>query len=246
MSRTALVTGAASGMGLAIAHELVGRGDRVALLDRNAEGVEQVADGLLAAGGKVVAVPVDVGERASVDEAVARTRAELGPIEIVVTAAGIAPHRFFSDITLDIWEQVIRVNLTGTFNCIQAALDDMVAGSWGRVVTVSSFAGQAGAPKMADYSAAKGGVISLTRALAKELASKGITVNSISPGTIDTPMFRSEPTEGDTVDAERVAAMVPAKRLGSAEEIAATCAFLTSEGAGYVTGQIVGVNGGLY
>jgi 2-hydroxycyclohexanecarboxyl-CoA dehydrogenase len=246
MSRTALVTGAASGMGLAIAHELVGRGDRVALLDRNAEGVEQVADGLLAAGGKVVAVPVDVGERASVDEAVARTRAELGPIEIVVTAAGIAPHRFFSDITLDIWEQVIRVNLTGTFNCIQAALDDMVAGSWGRVVTVSSFAGQAGAPKMADYSAAKGGVISLTRALAKELASKGITVNSISPGTIDTPMFRSEPTEGDTVDAERVAAMVPAKRLGSAEEIAATCAFLTSEGAGYVTGQIVGVNGGLF
>jgi 2-hydroxycyclohexanecarboxyl-CoA dehydrogenase len=246
MSRTALVTGAASGMGLAIAHELVGRGDRVALLDRNAEGVEQVANGLLAAGGKVVAVPVDVGERASVDEAVARTRAELGPIEIVVTAAGIAPHRFFSDITLDIWEQVIRVNLTGTFNCIQAALDDMVAGSWGRVVTVSSFAGQAGAPKMADYSAAKGGVISLTRALAKELASKGITVNSISPGTIDTPMFRSEPTEGDTVDAERVAAMVPAKRLGSAEEIAATCAFLTSEGAGYVTGQIVGVNGGLF
>jgi 2-hydroxycyclohexanecarboxyl-CoA dehydrogenase len=246
MSRTALVTGAASGMGLAIAHELVGRGDRVALLDRNAEGVEQVADGLLAAGGKVVAVPVDVGERASVDEAVARTRAELGPIEIVVTAAGIAPHRFFSDITLDIWEQVIRVNLTGTFNCIQAALDDMVAGSWGRVVTVSSFAGQAGAPKMADYSAAKGGVISLTRALAKELASKGITVNSISPGTIDTPMFRSEPTEGDTVDAERVAAMVPAKRLGSAEEIAATCAFLTSEGASYVTGQIVGVNGGLF
>jgi 2-hydroxycyclohexanecarboxyl-CoA dehydrogenase len=246
MSRTALVTGAASGMGLAIAHELVGRGDRVALLDRNAEGVEQVADGLLAAGGKVVAVPVDVGERASVDEAVARTRAELGPIEIVVTAAGIAPHRFFSDITLDIWEQVIRVNLTGTFNCIQAALDDMVAGSWGRVVTVSSFAGQAGAPKMADYSAAKGGVISLTRSLAKELASQGITVNSISPGTIDTPMFRSEPTEGDTVDAERVAAMVPAKRLGSAEEIAATCAFLTSEGAGYVTGQIVGVNGGLY
>jgi 2-hydroxycyclohexanecarboxyl-CoA dehydrogenase len=246
MTRTALVTGAASGMGLAIAHELVGRGDRVALLDRNADGVEQVAKELLGRGGEVVAVPVDVADRRSVDDAVAVTRRELGPIEIVVTAAGIAPHRFIADITEDIWDQVIRVNLTGTFHCIQASLPDMVAGGWGRIVTVSSFAGQAGAPKMADYSAAKGGVISLTRSLAKELASQGITVNSISPGTIDTPMFRSEPTEGDTVDAERVAAMVPAKRLGSAEEIAATCAFLTSEAAGYVTGQIVGVNGGLY
>jgi 2-hydroxycyclohexanecarboxyl-CoA dehydrogenase len=233
-------------MGLAIARELVGRGDRVALLDRNADGVERAANDLLAKGGEVVALPADVGDRGSVDDAVARSRSELGPIEIVVTAAGIAPHRFLPDITLEIWDQVIRVNLTGTFNCIQASLADMLAGEWGRVVTLSSFAGQAGAPKMADYSAAKGGVISLTKALAKELAPAGITVNSISPGTIDTPMFRSEPTEGDVVDAERVAAMVPAKRLGSAEEIAATCAFLTSEGASYVTGQIVGVNGGLY
>jgi 2-hydroxycyclohexanecarboxyl-CoA dehydrogenase len=246
MVRTALVTGAASGMGLAIAHELVARGDRVALLDRNSDGAAQVTRELRDKGGEVLAVTVDVADRASVDEAVARTRAELGPIEIVVTAAGIAPHRFVADITEQIWDQVIRVNLTGTFHCIQASLPDMVDRGWGRIVTVSSFAGQAGAPKMADYSAAKGGVISLTRSLAKELASQGITVNSISPGTIDTPMFRSEPTEGDTVDAERVAAMVPAKRLGSAEEIAATCAFLTSEGAGYVTGQIVGVNGGLY
>jgi 2-hydroxycyclohexanecarboxyl-CoA dehydrogenase len=233
-------------MGLAIAHALVGRGDRVALLDRNADGVEQVAKDLRGKGGVVVAMPVDVADRGSVDDAVAHTRNGLGPIEIVVTAAGIAPHRFFHDITLEHWHQVINVNLTGTFNCIQSSLADMVAGRWGRVVTVSSFAGQAGAPKMADYSAAKGGVISLTRALAKELAPLGITVNSIAPGTIDTPMFRSEPTEGDVVDAERIAAMIPARRLGSAEEIAATCAFLTSEGAGYVTGQIVGVNGGLY
>jgi 2-hydroxycyclohexanecarboxyl-CoA dehydrogenase len=233
-------------MGLAIAHALVGRGDRVALLDRNADGVEQVAKDLRGKGGAVVAVPVDVADRGSVDAAVARTRSALGPIEIVVTAAGIAPHRFFPDITLEHWNQVINVNLTGTFNCIQSSLADMVAGQWGRVVTVSSFAGQAGAPKMADYSAAKGGVISLTRALAKELAPLGITVNSIAPGTIDTPMFRSEPTEGDVVDAERIAAMIPARRLGSAEEIAATCTFLTSEDAGYVTGQIVGVNGGLY
>jgi 2-hydroxycyclohexanecarboxyl-CoA dehydrogenase len=233
-------------MGLAIAHELVARGDRVALLDRNADGVEQVAKALRDKGGKVIALAVDVADRASVDDAVARTRSALGAIEIVVTAAGVAPHRFFADITLEHWNQVINVNLTGTFNCIQSSLADMVAGKWGRVVTFASFAGQAGAPKMADYSAAKGGVISLTRALAKELAAQGVTVNSISPGTIDTPMFRSEPTEGEVVDAERVAAMVPAKRLGSAQEIAATCAFLTSEGASYVNGQIIGVNGGLY
>lgn len=246
MERIALITGAASGMGLAIAHELAGRGDSVALLDRNAEGVEQVARDLRESGARAIAVPVDVADRGSVDEAIARTRRDLGAIGIVVTAAGIAPHRFFADITLDHWRDVIGVNLTGTFNCIQSALADMVEAKWGRVVTVASFAGQAGAPKMADYSAAKGGVISLTRALAKELAPHGITVNSISPGTIDTPMFRSEPTEGDVVDAERVAAMVPARRLGSAQEIAATCAFLTSAGASYVNGQIVGVNGGLY
>ena len=233
-------------MGLAIAHALVARGDRVALLDRNADGVERVASELRSRGGRVVAVPADVADRGSVDAAVARTRDAFGPIEIVVTAAGIAPHRFLSEITLDHWRQVIDVNLTGTFNCIQSSFADMVAGKWGRIVTVASFAGQAGAPKMADYSAAKGGVIALTRALAKELAASGITVNSISPGTIDTPMFRSEPTEGEVVDAERVAAMVPARRLGSAEEIAATCAFLTSEEAGYVNGQIVGVNGGLF
>jgi len=233
-------------MGLAIAHGFVARGDRVALLDRNADGVERVASELRSRGGRVVAVPADVADRGSVDAAVARTRDAFGPIEIVVTAAGIAPHRFLSEITLDHWRQVIDVNLTGTFNCIQSSFADMVAGKWGRIVTVASFAGQAGAPKMADYSAAKGGVIALTRALAKELAASGITVNSISPGTIDTPMFRSEPTEGEVVDAERVAAMVPARRLGSAEEIAATCAFLTSEEAGYVNGQIVGVNGGLF
>jgi 2-hydroxycyclohexanecarboxyl-CoA dehydrogenase len=233
-------------MGLAIAHAFVARGDRVALLDRNADGVERVASELRRRGGHVVAVPADVADRGSVDAAVARTRDAFGPIEIVVTAAGIAPHRFLSEITLDHWRQVIDVNLTGTFNCIQSSFADMVAGKWGRIVTVASFAGQAGAPKMADYSAAKGGVIALTRALAKELAASGITVNSISPGTIDTPMFRSEPTEGEVVDAERVAAMVPARRLGSAEEIAATCAFLTSEEAGYVNGQIVGVNGGLF
>jgi len=233
-------------MGLAIAHAFVARGDRVALLDRNADGVERVASELRSRGGRVVAVPADVADRGSVDAAVARTRDAFGPIEIVVTAAGIAPHRFLSEITLDHWRQVIDVNLTGTFNCIQSSFADMVAGKWGRIVTVASFAGQAGAPKMADYSAAKGGVIALTRALAKELAASGITVNSISPGTIDTPMFRSEPTEGEVVDAERVAAMVPARRLGSAEEIAATCAFLTSEEAGYVNGQIVGVNGGLF
>jgi 2-hydroxycyclohexanecarboxyl-CoA dehydrogenase len=233
-------------MGLAIAHALVARGDRVALLDCNGDGAERAAIELRGLGGNVVAVPVDVADRGSVDEAVARTRSALGPIEIVVTAAGIAPHRAFSDIALGHWDRVIAVNLTGTFNCIQSTLADMVVGRWGRVVTVSSFAGQAGAPHMADYSAAKGGVIALTRALAKEVASLGITVNSISPGTIDTPMFRAEPTSGDVVDIERVSALVPAKRLGTAEEIAATCTFLTSEGASYVTGQIVGVNGGLY
>jgi 2-hydroxycyclohexanecarboxyl-CoA dehydrogenase len=232
-------------MGRAISHDFVARGHRVALVDRNEEGVRHAAEELRARGGNVFAAAVDVTDRASVDGAVDGARAALGPIEIVVTAAGIAAHRRFADITPAQWDEMLAVNLTGTFHCLQAAIPDLVAGGWGRIVTVSSFAGQAAAG-MADYSASKGGVIALTRALSSEFARHGITVNSISPGTIDTPMLQMTRDAGHFLDPERMAMIIPVGRIGTAEEIAATCAFLCSEEASYVTGQIVGVNGGMH
>jgi 2-hydroxycyclohexanecarboxyl-CoA dehydrogenase len=245
MTRTALVTGAASGMGLAISREFVERGRRVALLDIDGDEVFRVADELRDDGGAVVGVQVDVSKRAEVDAAVAKSRDAMGPIEIVVTAAGIGPHRRFADITSELWNEMIGVNLTGTFNCIQAAIPDMVNGGWGRVVTISSYAGQAGASAMADYAASKGGVIAMTKALSLEFARHGVMVNSIAPGVIDTPMLQMSRDTG-RFDDEKIASLVPAGRLGFAAEIAATCAFLCSEECSYVTGQIVGVNGGMY
>ena len=244
MTRTALVTGAASGMGLAIAQRLAERGDRVALLDINGDGAGSAARSLEAKGSETIAVQVDVADRVSVDAAVAEAREALGPIDIVVTAAGIAAHRNFADITGDLWDRMIGVNLTGTFNCIQASVSDMVTATWGRIVTVSSYAGQAGADAMADYAASKGGVIAMTKSLSFEFARHGIMVNSISPGTIATPMLQMSEDTGH-FDLERIAGMIPVGRVGTAEEIAATCAFLTSEDCSFVTGQIVGVNGGM-
>jgi 2-hydroxycyclohexanecarboxyl-CoA dehydrogenase len=245
MARTALVTGAASGMGLAISQMLGARGDRVALLDRNEAAAEQAAHALRDAGVDAVAVTVDVADRDSVDAAVATAREALGPIEIAVTAAGIGPHHHFADITRERWDEMIGINLTGTFNCIHAAITDMVAGGWGRVVTISSYAGQVGADAMADYAASKGGVIAMTKSLSAEFARHGIMVNSISPGPIATPMLQMSQDEGRFDTLARIAAMIPARRVGTPEEIAATCAFLTSEACSFVTGQIVGVNGGM-
>ncbi len=231
-------------MGLAIAHRLAERGDRVAMLDINGEALQSAARVLQAKGSEAVAVQVDVADRASVDAAVAEARSALGPVEIVVTAAGIAAHRRFADITGDLWDRMIGVNLTGTFNCIHASVSDMVTAGWGRIVTVSSYAGQVGADAMADYAASKGGVIAMTKSLSFELARHGIMVNSISPGTIATPMLQMSEDTGH-FDLERIGSMIPIGRVGTAEEIAAACAFLTSDECSYVTGQIVGVNGGM-
>lgn len=245
MARTAVITGAASGMGLAIARRLAATGDRVALLDL-VDTVSDAADALCAEGHAAVGITADVTDRAQVDAAMDRVRAELGPVEIVVTSAGLDRFKPFTDITLDEWEQMLAVNLTGTFHCIQAAVGDMLAGGWGRIVTISSSSAQSGAVRMAHYVASKGGVIGLTRALALELAPHGITVNTIPPGVIHTAMMDRAAANGDLPSLEAVAARAPVRRLGAAEDIAAACAFLCSEDAGYVTGQTINVNGGWY
>lgn len=246
MSRVAVVTGGASGIGLGVARQFVADGHHVAILDRNGSAAEAAAAELQAQAAKALAVEVDVADRRSVDGAYDRVRADLGPVEILVTSAGVEAFTPLLDITPETWDRIIAVNLTGTFTCVQAAVPDMVAARWGRIVTIASSSAQSGAPNMAHYAASKGGVIALTKALAVELARRGITVNTIAPSLVDTPMARQAEADGDFPGVDVVGPMVPLGRAGTPGDIAAACSFLCSDGASYITGQVVGVNGGMY
>jgi 2-hydroxycyclohexanecarboxyl-CoA dehydrogenase len=241
-----VVTGAASGIGLGIAQHLARQGHRVALLDRQGDAVRQAADFLAAEGATVLAAEVDVTDRGAVDKALNTVRAAFGPIEIMITSAGIDESAAICDITIDAWDRAIAVNLTGTFHCLQAVVPDMTAAGWGRIITISSSSAQSGAPDRAHYIASKGGVIGLTKAFAYELAPKGITVNTIPPSIIDTPMARAGEGTGEIPGIEILASMTPVRRVGTPDDVAAACAFLCSEQAGFITGQLIGVNGGWY
>ncbi len=233
-------------MGLAIAQHLAARGRRVALLDLDGDAALRAAEALRGSGASAIGVATDVADRGAVDAALDKVRAELGPIGIMVTSAGLDAFAAFTDITLETWERSLAVNLTGTFHCLQAAVPDMLEAHWGRMVTISSSSAQSGAVRMAHYVAAKGGVIALTKALALELAPHGITVNNIPPGVIDTPMFRRAEAAGDVAKLEKLAARaIPVGRTGTPEDIAVTCGFLCSDEAGFITGQVIGVNGGM-
>ncbi len=205
MSRVAVVTGGGSGMGQAICRRLADAGRRVAVLDIDEEAAAAVADEVTASGGTACAVPVDVSDRAAVEAALDRVRAALGPVEIMVTSAGIEGFESFLDITPEAWDRMLAVNLTGTFHCTQAAVPDMIEAGWGRIVTISSSSAQSGTRRMAHYVASKGGVIAFTKALALDLAPKGITVNTIPPGVIDTPMMR-RPILSGAMDVDAVIA----------------------------------------
>ncbi len=241
-----MVTGGASGIGLGVARGLVADGHRVAILDRDAAAAEEAAAELSSGGATALAVDVDVADRASVAAGFGRVRVELGPVEILVTSAGIESFTPVLDITAEGWDRIIGVNLTGTFTCVQAALPDMLSAGWGRIVTISSSSAQSGAPNMAHYAASKGGVIGLTKALAVELARSGITVNTIPPSLVDTPMARKAEADGDFPGVDVVGPMVPVGRAGTPADIAAACSYLCSEGGSYITGQLIGVNGGMY
>ena len=246
MQRVAVVTGAASGMGRAIGRHLGEQGHRLALLDLEGEAALRAAGELREAGAAALGVQVDVSDRRAVDAALDKVRAELGPIAIMVTSAGLDSFAPFADLTIESWERTLAVNLTGTFHCLQAAVPDMLAAGWGRIVTISSSSAQSGAARMAHYVASKGGVIALTKALALELAPHGITVNNIPPGMIDTPMLRRAEAAGDIGKIEKFAPrMIPVGRAGTPADVAATCGFLCSDEASFITGQVVGVNGGM-
>ncbi len=247
MSRVAVVTGGASGIGLGVARRFVAEGHAVAVLDRNGGGAKQAADELASSGATAMAVEVDVSDWPSVRDAFAAVRAQLGPVTILVTSAGVEAFDPLLEITPERWAQIIAVNLTGTFACCQAAIPDMIEAGWGRIVTISSQSAQSGAPNMAHYSASKGGVIGLTKSLAVDLARKGITVNTIAPSIVDTPMARAATESGNFPGIEVIAPLVPLGRAGTPDDIAAACSYLCSEESGsYITGQLLAVNGGMY
>ena len=174
-----------------------------------------------------------------------KIRETLGPITILINNAAVENFSRFQEITGDLWDRLMAVNLKGTYQVTQVVLPDMVAAGWGRIVNLSALGAQAGAPNMVHYTATKGGVIAMTRSLAIELGRKGITVNSVSPGFIDTPMSRRA-IDGNLfpVPYEQIVAAYPIPRIGQPEEVAAACAFFASDDAGYITAQLLGVNGG--
>ncbi|HEY5876978.1 MAG TPA: SDR family NAD(P)-dependent oxidoreductase [Ilumatobacteraceae bacterium] len=244
MSRVAVVTGGASGMGMSICTHLARAGCRVAVLDLAGGDAEATAATLRNQGHRALGAQVDVADRASVEQAYALVRSEFGPIEVLVTSAAVSGFVPFEEITLDDWNRTLAVNLTGTFHCVQAAIGDMVAAGWGRIVTISSAAGQTASPRQGHYSASKAGVIGLTRTLAAEYAARGITVNTIPPFVVDTPMLRAAQQAKHVFPTEYLLRAVPAGRLGTGDDIAAACAFLCSDAASYITGQVIAVNGG--
>lgn len=246
MDRVVVVTGAAGGIGLGIAKRFAQDGFPVAMLDANEALLAREAQVLKEQGAKIVTAIADVSNRAQIDSAYDAARRAFGPISIVVANAGISGAADFLTMTLEKWQKMIDVNLTGVFHTIQAAAPDLVAGNWGRVVTISSQAGQSGAPDRAHYSAAKGGVLGFTKALARELARYNITVNTIPPSLVATPMMYRESESGEFPGVEVIAPMIPISRAGTPEDIANACAFLCSDQASYITGQEIAVNGGMY
>lgn len=246
MSRVAVVTGGASGIGQAISQRLARRGHQVAILDRQGDALKAQVTALRNDGFAAIGHELDVTDRPAVDAAIAAVRNDFGPIQILVTSAGVTSFAPFTEIGIEQWNRTLAVNLTGTFHCVQAAIPDMIAAGWGRIVTISSTAGQTGAPGQADYVASKGGLIALTKGLAAEFAAKGITVNTIPPSLVDTPMARSAEAAGRYPSVDDIAAMLPVRRVATGEDIAAACEFLCSEDAGYITGQQINVNGGVY
>jgi NAD(P)-dependent dehydrogenase (short-subunit alcohol dehydrogenase family) len=229
--KTAVVTGGGSGIGLAVAHRLRADGLDVATIDLRPSDTD-------------LSFTADVTDRAQVDAALSAIRARLGPVTVLVNAAGLDGFKRFNNITFEDWQRVIDVNLNGVFHTIQAVLPDMVEAGWGRIVNISSSSTHSGAPYMSHYVAAKSAVNGLTKSLALEYGPNGITVNAVPPGFIDTPMLRSAEQQGYLGDIEQTIARTPVRRMGKPEDIAAACAFLVSEEAGYITGQILGVNGG--
>ena len=237
--KLALVTGGSGGIGAAICRALAAQGCHVFVhANRNLAQAEAVAADIAATGGTATAIAFDVTDREATRAAL-DTILEQGPIQVLVNNAGIHADAVFPGMSGEQWDSVVDVSLNGFFNVTQPLTMPMLRSRWGRIINISSVAAIAGNRGQVNYAAAKGALHSATKSLALELASRGVTVNAVAPGIIDTAMSE------DAFDAEAIAAMVPMKRAGKPEEVAALVAFLASEPAAYISGQIISINGAM-
>jgi 3-oxoacyl-[acyl-carrier protein] reductase len=242
-TKVALVTGGSRGIGKAIAHRLADEGATVALCARHLEAVAEVAKAIEARGGQALAVAADVGSPADADQLVAACLDRFGRLDILVNNAGITRDGLVLRMKDEDWDQVLTVNLGGAFRCARAALRPMLKQKQGgRIINIGSVVGSMGNVGQANYVAAKAGLLGLTKALAREVASRGITVNAVAPGFIATEMTAGFPESAK----QAYLAQIPQGRFGTTGEVAAVVAFLASEGAAYITGQVIHVNGGMW
>lgn len=243
--KIALVTGGASGIGRGICARLAGDGADVAIFDLDRAGAQQTAHEVIALGRRALVVTVDVASPGDVAAALEDVHAELGPVHILVNDAGICTFVPLLQMSVEQWERMLAVHLTGAFLCSRAVLPDMLQAGWGRIVNLASVAGlNGGGAGLTHYAAAKGGVIGFTKALAHEVGPGGVTVNAVAPGLVDTPMVRKSGISDEMV--RQTLQRTPVRRVGAPADIAAACAYLVSEEAGFLTGQVISPNGGTY
>lgn len=241
-NRIALVTGASRGIGRACALALSAAGNRVVLAARQVDKLNEVAHEIRAAGGEAFVVSIDLASQDSIKEAFTKASKEFGRIDILVNNGGVTRDGLAMRMKRDDWDSVIQTNLSGAFFCIQQVLSGMIKERWGRIVNISSVVGESGNAGQANYAASKAGLIGLTKSLAQEVASRSVTVNAVAPGFIATDMtgVLNDETKAKVLEG------IPLKRMGTADEIAAAVRFLCSDDAGYITGHVLDVNGGMY
>jgi 3-oxoacyl-[acyl-carrier protein] reductase len=241
-NRIALITGASRGIGRVCAERMAAGGARVVLAARQVEKLEEAAAAIRAAGGEAFVVAIDLSSPESIKEAFSKASKEFGRIDILVNNAGVTRDGLAMRMKREDWNVVIETNLSGSFFCIQQVIPGMIRERWGRIVNITSVVGEAGNAGQANYVASKAGLIGLTKSLAQELASRNVTVNAVAPGFIETDMTASLNEEFKA----KIVESVPLKRIGKPEDVAAAVHFLCGDEAGYITGHVLDVNGGMY